>query len=826
MFKGLLPFIGILLFACTTLHGQGISGYMLDEENDAIPFAHVFVRQLNTGTISDVNGKYFMNLSNGTYNVVFSSVGYVTKSVEIIVGDELINKNIWLKTESLKLDEVVVSASRKDPAYEIIQKVIENKKRHLTSVKSSRSKVYIKAVEEIDVIEKEKKKKEKKVSVGLQGENPEDLFNETPAKAPNINLLEMELTLNYKYLYGYKEERTAVKSYGTKAGLYLPRFDETDFNFYHNLVELKDLAESPVISPISRTSILSYKYQLESIDTIETNIVYKIKVIPRKTGNSTCKGYLYINDGIWNINKLDFSFYKGGLKLYDKFRLLQDYKQINDTLWIPARQEFIYETKQGKRKTFRGRTMIKHTDFQVNYDFPEKFFNNEISVTRKEAYKKDSSFWNSTRPEPLTLKEREMVHYRDSVYTAQNSIEYKDSIDAKYNKITIADLLYDGIGFRDHRKKRQYYFTSLAGLLDFEVIGGWRFGPYASYFKRWENDKYLWTSGSLNVGLKNADFQGNVWLNYLYNPFKNAGLEVNAGRSFYSINPNDAYLNQIRRSNFILNDQFGVKNRTELINGLFFTSGFIYAARKSVSSFNSSTFIEEIIKDEEPIDFVNYESFITTLKLSYTPKQRYMTEPTRKVILGSTYPTFSLEHRKGWNGPFSSDIDFDYLEFMVRQKVTVGVLGNSEYTVQAGKFFNAKDLRIVDQKRFRQSDPYLYSDPLVSFQSLDTSLIATQPYFEAHHIHHFNGALVNNLPLIKKLRLRMVAGAGFLYVKESNYRHEELFVGTERVFKIGARRRLKIGLYGILAKSNQTNVNTDFKISFDIIDTWKRDWSY
>lgn len=812
------------LLICTSLFSQGISGFVMDEENDPIPFSHVFVRQLGTGTIADVNGKFFMNLSNGTYNVIFSSVGYVTKSVEIIVGDEMINKNVWLKTESLALDEVVVSASRKDPAYEIIQKVIDNKKKHLTSVQSSRSKVYIKAAEEIDVVAKERK--EKKVTVGLEGENPEDLFNEPKTKAPNINLLEMELTLNYKYLHGYKEERTAVKSYGSTIGLYLPRFDETDFNFYHNLVELKGLSESPVISPISRTSILSYKYQLESVDTVDANIVYKIKVIPRKTGNATCKGFIYINDGIWNINKLDLSFYKGGLKFYDKFQLLQDYKQVNDTLWIPARQEFVYETKQGKRKTFRGRTVIKHDDFEPNYDFPEKFFNNEISITKKEAYKKDSSFWNSARPEPLTLREREMVSYRDSLHAVTNSNEYKDSIEAKYNKITIADLLYDGVGFRDHRKKRQYYITSLAGLIDFEVVGGWRFGPYGSYFKRWESDKYLWTNASLNFGFKNTDFQGNLWVNYFYNPFKNANLQVNTGRSFYSINPNDAYLNQIRRSNFILNDQFGVKNRTELVNGLFLSSGFLYAARQSVSSFNSSTFIEEIIKDEEPIDFMNYESFITTLKLSYTPGQRYMTEPTRKVILGSKYPTVSLEHRKGWNGLFSSDIDFDYLEFMIRQRVTVGVLGNSHYTVQTGTFFNTTDLRIVDQKRFRQSDPYLYSDPLTSFQSLDTALIATKPYVEAHYIHSFNGALVNNLPLIKKLRLRMVAGAGFLYVKESNYRHEELFAGTERVFKLGARRRLKVGLFGVLAKSNQTSLSTDFKVSFDIIDTWKRDWSY
>ncbi|HEY9489276.1 MAG TPA: carboxypeptidase-like regulatory domain-containing protein, partial [Chryseosolibacter sp.] len=99
-------------------------------------------------------------------------------------------------------------------------------------------------------------------------------------------------------------------------------------------------------------------------------------------------------------------------------------------------------------------------------------------------------------------------------------------------------------------------------------------------------------------------------------------------------------------------------------------------------------------------------------------------------------------------------------------------------------------------------------------------------FLEGHYIHHFNGAMINNLPLIKKLKIRTVAGAGFMYIKESNFSHQEIFGGTERIFKLGARRRLKIGIYGILGQSNTNAPKTDWKISFDIIDTWKRDWSY
>lgn len=822
--------IFLVVLGCTDIIGQGISGYVQDENNDPIPFASVYIRELKTGTSTDVEGRYFINdVGVGLYHVIYSSIGYTTELFEVVIkGNNVVQKNVRLKTSSKELDEVVVKAKRKDPAYEIIQKVIANKKKHLKQLNSSKSEVYIKAIEIID-LKKSKPKKEPIVTVGLEGE-PEDPFQkekqEAKKKVPNINLLEMNLTLNYEYPSKYKEERTAVKSYGTRAGLYVPPFSQADFNFYRNLVEVRSLTESPIISPISRTSILSYKYRLESVDTVDQQIVYKIKVTPRKVGNSTCKGYLFINDSIWNINKLDLSFHKGGLKLYDKFRLQQSYEQVSDSLWIPYRQEFTYETKSGRKKTFKGSTVYHYSDFQANHQFPEKFFGNEVAVTKQEAYDKDSTYWNSSRPEPLTLKEQEMIHHRDSIYNAHNTTEYKDSIEARYNKVTFGEVILHGVGYRNYRKKKQYHFGSITNLIGFEVIGGFRLGPYSSYFKRWESGKSIYTGGSFSLGLKNADVQGNGRVNFTYAPMRLGSVSVSGGRSFSSINYNDAYLNQLRRSNYYLHDRFGISHRIELFNGLYFNAGFSFAERQSASSLNSTTFIGEIINDELPLDFQDYSAFTTNLSFSYTPKQQYMTEPKWKVILGSNYPTFRLSHKRGWNGPFSSDIDFDLLEFSINQKLTLGVLGNSQYTVKTGKFINANTLRLIDQKRFRQSDPILYSDPLSSFQLLDTALVATKPYIEAHHIHHFNGALINNIPFIKKLRLGVVAGAGTLWVQESNYRHSEIFAGVERVFKFGARRRLRIGVYGVAAQSNSSALKTDFKVSFDLIDTWKRDWSF
>ncbi|MBC7923877.1 MAG: carboxypeptidase-like regulatory domain-containing protein [Ferruginibacter sp.] len=806
---------------------QSISGYVLDENNDPVPFANVFVKELSNGTAADGQGHYYLSVDPGVYNLVFSSVGYQTKSVQVIIKDQPVTRNVALQSSSVQLNEVVVKSNRKDPAYEIIQHVIDNKAKFLSQIKSSRAKVYVRATETGDV-KKKKAVRDETDELDKKGPPVDPLAEakkKEQARLESINMVEMQLVLNYEAPDKYKEERTGYKLYGRPDGLFIPVFSEADFNFYRNLVQLKGIAEVPVISPVSKFAILSYKYKLEDMVREGNQFVYKIKVTPRKTGDATCKGYLYINDQTWNINRLELSLDKGGLKFYDAFTIHQTYQHIEGDVWIPNRQEFTYETKAGAR-SFKGNTVWVHSDYQRDYSFPPKFFGNEVSVITREAYQRDSSYWKSTRPEPLTPDQQRVVSYRDSVEAARSNQAYLDSMETKFNKITVGEVLYSGIGFRKEAKKSNIYFSPLLSLVNFEVIGGFRLGPYVSYFRKFENGRVLHTSGSFNVGLKNRDWQGNfnVWTRY--HPYRLGDASLRAGRSFYSVNSFDAYLNQLRISNFILHDFVDAFHRIELFNGFYLSTDLGFHDRRSVQDYDRTSFLNRVIEEDDPLVFQNYQALISNVRVSYTPQQKFMTEPNQKVVLGSQFPTFSVSHRKGWKGVLASDIDFDYIDFSIEQNLLLGTLGNSKYALTAGKFVNTRDLRYVDLKRFRQSDPYLYSDPLHSFQLLDTSLVATNWFFEFHYLHHFNGALVNNLPLIKKTKIRTVVGAGAMWIRESSYRHEELFGGVERVFKLGARRRLRIGVYGVLAQSNYSAPKTGFKISFDIIDTWKREWSY
>ena len=809
------------------LYGQSISGFVLDENNNPLPFVNVFIKkQEGKGTTTNKEGKYFLTLDPGDYQLVFSTVGYTMKTIDVILRDKDITQNIWMESSTIELDQVIIRAKRKDPAYEIIQKVIENREKYDHRFNSYKCEVYVKAVEERNEKRGEVPKDPEEYTENtfpadeITPENTEAILKDEPQLA----LQESNITLHYQSPGKYKEIRTASQSAGDKSGLFIPVFDQTDFNFYRNMVSTKPVSETPVISPISSTAILSYKYSLEEILQENGRRIYKIRVIPRKSGNSTISGYIHVVDSLWNLKKVDLTLKKGGLLIYDEFTIKQEYFQAgNDTLWLLKSQQFHYLTTSRKLR-YEGTTIVHYSDYQINFSFPRGFFNNEVAVTTKEAYEKDSLFWNRSRPEPLTREQQRVIYIKDSTEAAQNSKEYLDSLDAMFNKVTFGDIAIHGISFYNREQERRFGFSSIGTSFEPFIPGGLRLHPRAWVYKKFDNGKDIYLSVSPNYGFRNKDMKGGVTAGFMFDPFSIGFLSFGYSRAFDMVNTNDAYLNMIKRTNFYEAHKYFLTVYREIINGLMLYFSSTLTHRYSIEGYKFGSLMDKVFEDNDPIPFENYLALITEGKLSYTHRQKYIREPTRKIILGSKYPTVSIHYKKGWKGIKDSAIDFDYLGLGLKQNITLGTFGNTRYEGSIGKFVNATAMGIMDSTRFRRSDPYLFAPN--GFQLLDTAIATVNLFSKLHLKHNFNGAIVNNIPLVKLLQIRTVVGGAFLWVKEYDIKFAELYGGIERIFKIGPRRRLKIGAFGVVGESNFTKPKATIKFTIDIIDTWQNSWNY
>lgn len=132
-------------------------------------------------------------------------------------------------------------------------------------------------------------------------------------------------------------------------------------------------------------------------------------------------------------------------------------------------------------------------------------------------------------------------------------------------------------------------------------------------------------------------------------------------------------------------------------------------------------------------------------------------------------------------------------------------------------------MRLVDYKFMRRGDPLLFSNPTLSFQSLDSTFPAFNRFYEGHYLHQFHGSIINKIPLLKKLNLLEVAGGGILYVPERNLKYAELFFGVEKVIRFW-RDRFKIGGYVVTSVANKFNNPIQFKIGIEAFNKRRNSW--
>jgi outer membrane cobalamin receptor len=98
-----------LLIVLTTSRATTVSGYVRDSVTEkSIPNANVYIRETGEGIASNPYGYFELNLSNGTYTLETSIIGFKTDLREIIIDENITEINIVLQTAILEFSEVHV----------------------------------------------------------------------------------------------------------------------------------------------------------------------------------------------------------------------------------------------------------------------------------------------------------------------------------------------------------------------------------------------------------------------------------------------------------------------------------------------------------------------------------------------------------------------------------------------------------------------------------------------------------------------------------------------------------------------------------------------
>ena len=794
------------------------TGTVVNAKMEPIPFINARIKGLQRGARTNEIGKFTIMLPPGRHELVLSGVGHKTLQSIIIMHKKKQSKRFVLETNIRQIKKVIVSSKKRDRSKEIIRKVIEQKRQIQRGAEAYSFEAYIKAtVDEVKKKSRKRKKPRKKKKDKAKKDSTKKVAEEA-----SKGFAEVSLEVNRSYPKKIKEVRTGVNLKGNKNNFFYLSCTEGDFDFYENLIRVRALGKVSFLSPFSMSGLISYRYKYKEYLFDKGHFYHRIQFRPSTTSNALLKGEVWIQDKTWVIKKISASFPNNHTPEYKSFKVKAEYEKINSKAWLPIQYDFDYLT----REKLLGQTHVSFRNYNIDTTFKRKFFDTELSATSLEAYERDSSFWKKTRTKPLTEEEVKIIHYKDSIYELTHSDQYRDSVEKEHNKVRFINLLWRGQDIENWRKERYITLPALVQTVNPLSIGGPRFGAWFRYNKKFKNKKEVSFFPNITYGPWNKDYRGRILGNYLVDPFSRTRINWDIGRSTSNLFWNDAIVNLFDRTNYYLKENITFGIRREIANGLFLSNTVEMGFRKSMHDYVISSYMDSILYNGEtrrPVYFEDYSAFFNELELSYTPEQKYIREPYEKVILGSRFPTFYAKWRKGIPGVLKSIISYDFIEIGARQEVNLGTIGLSQYNIKYGNFVQEGNVEPADYKFIARGNPWLFFNSLNSFQAMDSTFALFKGFLEGHHRHEFNGALLNKIPFVKKLKLAESAGVGFLIAPERNLRYVEFFAGIEKQFTI-LRQPLRLGAWGVSSYANQFKNPIQLKFSLRAYNFQRDSW--
>jgi len=294
-----LLYIVAIFFTLQNLFAQvKVSGIVVDEQDNAIPFSNVIFKGSTNGTISDENGKFYLQ-SDVMYNELeVSFIGFEKKVIELKRNN--FNLKIILKESRDQLNEVKLYSGRikkkGNPAIAILKKIWDKKRKNG---------VYLYDRYEYDKYEKiefdlnniDEKTKKSRVFKGMElvfdhidtsaitGKAYLPIFiNESVYKTYGRNIVPKKKN----------EKIVANKNSGFSDNQGLIAFVKqlyVDYDIYDNYVKFFDRSFA---SPLSKLGPEIYNYVLTDSSFIDNKWCYNILFYPRRKNELTFKGDFWV----------------------------------------------------------------------------------------------------------------------------------------------------------------------------------------------------------------------------------------------------------------------------------------------------------------------------------------------------------------------------------------------------------------------------------------------------------------------------------------------------------------------------------------------------
>lgn len=521
-----------------------------------------------------------------------------------------------------------------------------------------------------------------------------------------------------------------------------------DVNIYDNRLNFLNIK---FVSPIATDGFAVYDYELR--DTIDVDGVesYRIKYFPRREGEYTFKGDVYIAKDSYAVKEIVMETTKDlNVNFVRNIFMNLSYDIANDTIFYPKKEYAMLDMtllhkKESAKGIFAHRT-VNYYDYNFDEQHPEKFFYQRIDPAKTALNEKPDDYWAANRPEKLTKDEAgiyETLEELNNVPKFQNIVKGVEVLGSGYyniwNSIDIGNL-YSSFGY-----------NNIEGV---RLRGGAR-----TYFS--QND--MWRAqGFMAYGFKDNKFKYGGDLRYMFSKYNRFQIGIGSKRDVEQLAA------QLTASDGIMTRSFASSSIINQGDNYYLSSNNLTNVYTSIEPWKNVTFrldanYQRIKAADASLFSINYldngieKSSITNSFLSVSviarPGAKYAQYGIDRNEMSSLAPTLMLRYTKGLKGVFASDFAYDKLQFMYTQPFLIGSLGRSLLTIEAGKTFQGLPLSLLSAIPGNESYGQVYG----TFSQLDYYEFVTDEYVTLNYEHHFKGWFLNKIPFIKELKVRELA---------------------------------------------------------------------
>lgn len=733
-------FLLFLIAICQLAVGQKVKGVILSQEDSsAIPYAQIITMPGHASTLTNENGEFEIEILSIDDTLMILYTGYREFKQPVSTLKKPIK--IYLERESINFDEVNIIVEKKkkrikrkeDPAYILHQKIVENKPTTNYQNNSYKAEIYNKVKIDVNNVSEKTKDVFLFKPIGFLFEN----IDSTTEK-PSVPIFISEGLSDYYHQANPSIDKEIIKG-SNISGLSLKSLNQftgnsyTSFNIYDNYY---NILQKSFISPIAELSWLSYKYYITDSLSRNDTTYYQLSFLPIRSADLAFSGSLWVNNIDFAVQSIKLELPKSAnINYMNTLTFDFTYKPIDGVYYIFQENVFIdltvsdgiYGFYIDKRSTYNHLQKIPEIPDEIR-KLPQKV------VTSDSVSNQDNSYFQDKRTPPLTEEEENRYVMAEKV------------VKTRYirNITNLSEMVYTG-----------YYPSKY-----------FEFGPYYTFysFNTLEGNRFKIGGTSTPDLFKKTQFQGF----YAYGSFdKRAKYQVNIRRflksekiwRYIELDYTDKY-QLLNASDDAFQEDNILASLSRRVDPRFthvkrFKASFWYDWRNGISNFIDINFdrykpLGALVYNTPSsgnlnLIYNNYFSIGGRIALN----EKFVYYGFRRFSLSTRKPQIEYRYTKGIK-VLNEGLVFDKVMLKFTDRYYVGILGYIDVVATGEKIWGNLPYPLL--LNHQGNDSYVYDDR--AFNLMYPFEFVSDEYVSLMLTHNFNGLIFNQVPLIKKLKLR------------------------------------------------------------------------